>query len=199
MRLYFFYKTMKKADQIMIPDERIEAGILFIRGKKVMIDRDLATLYGVETKQLNQAVRRNIKRFPDDFMFQLNEKEIEIWAPKFGFLQPDNLRSQFVTSNRGGRRYRPYVFTEQGIAMLSSVLKSDSAIQVNIQIMRTFIKIREMVATNKELRDKMEKLEEKYDSRFKIVFNAIRKLLSEEAKPKNRIGFRIDHNSERDL
>ncbi len=183
----------------MIPDERIEAGILFIRGKKVMIDRDLATLYGVETKQLNQAVRRNIKRFPDDFMFQLNEKEIEIWAPKFGFLQPDNLRSQFVTSNRGGRRYRPYVFTEQGIAMLSSVLKSDRAIQVNIQIMRTFIKIREMVATNKELRDKMEKLEEKYDSRFKIVFNAIRKLLSEEAKPKNRIGFRIDHNSERDL
>ncbi|MBU0667861.1 ORF6N domain-containing protein [Patescibacteria group bacterium] len=101
----------------MIPDERIEAGMLFIRGKKVMMDRDLATLYGVETRALNQAVRRNIRRFPDDFMFQLNENKIEIWNSRYGFAQLNNLRSQFVISNRGGRRYLPYVFTEQGIAI----------------------------------------------------------------------------------
>lgn len=185
---------MKKADQIIIPSEKIEAGILFIRGKKVIMDSDLAALYGVETKQLNRAVRRNIRRFPDDFMFQLNEEEMKTWIAEKAFSGPNFLRFQNGTSSYGGRRYRPYVFTEQGIAMLSSVLNSDRAIQVNIQIMRTFIKIREMLATNRELRDKIEKLEKKYDSHFKIVFNAIRKLLSEESKPKNRIGFRLDGN-----
>jgi len=181
---------------IIVPDERIETKILLIRGKKVIMDKDLAVLYGVETKQLNQAVRRNIERFPDDFMFQLNTREMGFWGLKFGLEQPKNLRSQFVTSNRGGRRYQSYVFTEQGIAMLSSVLKSKRAIQVNIQIMRTFTKLREMLTGNKELRDKIETLEKKYDNRFRIIFNVIKKLLAEEPEPKEQIGFRLCDKNE---
>ncbi|OGE73947.1 MAG: DNA-binding protein [Candidatus Doudnabacteria bacterium RIFCSPLOWO2_02_FULL_42_9] len=167
----------------LLISERIESKIYLIRGKKVMFDGDLAELYGVETKMLNRAVRRNRDRFPVDFMFQLNQKEIKIW---------ENLRFQFGTSSlgHGGRRYPPMVFTEQGIAMLSSVLNSKGAIQVNIQIMRTFTKLREMLATNRELREKIEKLERKYDQRFKIVFNAIRNLLSTETKPTKEIGFK---------
>jgi len=168
----------------------IEANILFIREKKVMMDKELAELYGVETKHLNQAVKRNIARFPEDFMFQLNDREAGIWGSRIGFPGPNNLRSQIVTSSYGGRRYRPYVFTEQGIAMLSSVLKSEHAIQVNIQIMRTFIKIREMLASNKELRVKIEKLENKYDNRFKIIFKVIKQLLAAEERPKTSIGFK---------
>jgi len=169
----------------MLPVERIETKIYLIRGKKVMFDRDLAELYGVETKNLNKAVKRNKDRFPEDFMFRLNEKEVAIWE--------SNLRFQIGTSSlgHGGRRYPPLVFTEQGVAMLSSVLNSKRAIQVNIQIMRTFTKLREMLATNKELRDKIEKLEKKYDQKFKIVFQAISKLLSSEEKPKQDMGFRI--------
>jgi hypothetical protein len=130
--------------------------IYVIRGHKVMFDSDLAALYGVETKVLIQSFKRNVERFPEDFMFQLDAQEFEC------------LRSQFVTSKkgRGGRRYLPYVFTEQGVAMLSSVLNSKRAIQVNIAIMRTFTKLREMMATHKELRQKIEEMEKKYDSQF---------------------------------
>jgi phage regulator Rha-like protein len=165
----------------IIPNYKIENKIYWLRGRRVMFDSDLADLYGVEVKVLNQSVKRNLKRFPEDFMFQLNERE------SFA------LRSQIVTLESGrGRysKYAPYVFTEQGVAMLSSVLNSERAIQVNIQIMRTFTKVREMLAGNKELREKIEKLERKYDYQFKEVFQAIKVLLAVEEKPKNKIGFR---------
>ena len=131
----------------VIPIEIIEKKIFLIRNQKVMLDRDLAELYGVSTKRLNEQVKRNIKRFPQDFMFQLNEKEF------------DNLRSQIATSNRGGRRYMPYVFTENGVAMLSSILASDTAIEVNIQIMRAFTNLRKMILTHSELKTLIEKVE----------------------------------------
>lgn len=183
---------MKNQKIITLPQERIETKIYLIRGKKVMTDRDLAELYGVETKVLNQAVRRNVRRFPDDFMFQLNKQEVEIW--KSQIMITNFSRSQFVTSRQrwGGRRYAPYVFTEQGVAMLSSVLKSERAIMVNVQIMRTFTKIREMIVSNKELREKIEKLERNYDSKFKVVFQAIKQLMmpKNENQPVREIGFR---------
>ncbi len=157
----------------------IKNQIYYIRGRKVMFDRDLALLYGVPTKQLNQAVKRNVARFPEDFMFQLSVSETEVF-----------LMSQFVTSNRGGLRYGSYVFTEQGIAMLSSILNSEKAIRVNIQIIRIFTKLREMVDSHKELREKIESLEKKYDGHFKIVFQALRQFLIEEEKPKEPMGFR---------
>lgn len=161
-----------------IPNENIAEKILVIRGKKVMLDRDLAELYEVKAKVLIQAVKRNIKRFPKDFMFQLSELEF------------DSLRSQNVTSKKhGGRRYCPYVFTEQGVAMLSSVINSERAIQVNIAIIRTFVKLRKILSSHETLLQKLSKLEEKYDSKFKIVFEAIRQLMSEKGKPKRKIGF----------
>lgn len=170
-----------KKEQNILSAEIVESKIYFIRGKKVMLDSDLAFLYQVETKTLNQAIKRNKLRFPSDFCFQLNE------------LEARNLRSQFVTLGWGTyKKYPPYAFTEQGVAMLSSVLRSERAIQVNIQIMRTFTKIREMLATNKELREKIEKLEEKYDKQFGVVFDAIRKLITEEEKPRNEIGFNVN-------
>lgn len=149
----------------------VEEKIFLIRGKRVMLDRDLAKLYRVPTKVLNQAVKRNSSRFPEDFMFQLNEKEMENW------------KSQFVTSNseRMGIRKRPSAFTEQGVAMLSSVLSSERAIQVNIAIMRTFVKIKEMLSTNKELTHKLEALERKYekhDGEIQAIFRAIRELMA---------------------
>ncbi|MFA6470470.1 MAG: ORF6N domain-containing protein [Candidatus Latescibacterota bacterium] len=163
----------------IIPIESIASKIYLFRDMKVMLDADLAELYGVKTKVLIQAVKRNIERFPVDFMFQLSEDEFT------------GLRSQTVTSNhRGGRRYPPYVFTEQGVAMLSSVLNSDRAIQVNIQIMRTFTQLRRMLSTHEELRRKIEEMENRYDHQFKIVFDAIKQLISEENKPKKRIGFK---------
>jgi len=167
---------MKKLS--IIPNEIIQQKIYFIRGEKVMLDKDLAGLYGVETKVLNLAVKRNNDRFPADFMFQLNEKEF------------DNLRFQIETSSYGGRRYLPYVFTEQGVSMLSSVLNSKRAIQVNIQIMRTFTQIRKMLIGNKKLREKIERMEKKYDKNFQGVFQAIKMLLKEDEKPKKLIGFR---------
>lgn len=180
---------LKTNKTITVPNDLIENKIFFIRGKKVMIDRDLAELYGVETRVLNQAVKRNIKRFPDDFMFQLNKQEMKIWESFF-------LRSQIVIlENKRGKykKYLPYCFTEQGVAMLSSVLKSERAMRVNIQIMRTFTKLREMIATNQELREKIEKLEGKYDKRFKIIFDTMRKLLDDkkeaEIEPPGKIGF----------
>ena len=169
---------METAEQNpIIPSERIENRILFIRGKKVMIDRDLALLYGVPTKVSNQAVRRNNARFPIDFMFQLDECEYS------------NLRSQFVTSSlrRGGVRWPPFAFTEQGVAMLSSVLRSERAISVNIQIMRTFTRLRELIGQNEELKLKIEALESRYDQQFKVVFDAIRRLLAEDEKPEKEI------------
>lgn len=167
----------KKTELITVPDERILNRIFIIRGKKVMLDRDLAELYGVATRRLNEQVRRNRKRFPEDFMLQLTKKEF------------DNLKSHFATSRWGGTRKLPHVFTEQGVAMLSSVLNSERAIQVNIQIMRAFTKMRELLATHKELRQKIEQMEKKYDKQFRIVFEAIQQLLTEEKKPKRRIGF----------
>ena len=145
-----------------------------------MIDRDLAKLYGVETKVLNQAVKRNRERFPEDFMLQLTKEEFENW------------KSQFVTSNseKRGLRKKPYAFTEHGILMLSSVLNSAQAIRVNIQIMRIFIKLREMLANHAELKQKIADMERKYDRKFKVIFEAIRQFLEPPPKPKEPIGFR---------
>jgi len=172
---------MEKKIINVIPYDQIEGKIYLLRGKKVMLDRDLAVLYGVETKVLNQAVRRNCKRFPDDFMFVLNKNEIKNWM------------SQIVTSNkeRMGVRKPPSAFTEQGVAMLSSVLKSDRAIFVNIQIIRTFAKLREMIQENDFLCHRLEALEKDYDEKFAIVFDAIRRLLNVEEDPKPIIGFEI--------
>jgi len=165
--------------QVTVPAEVIEEKIFFIRGDKVMFDADLAKLYGVETKVLLQAVRRNIDRFPPDFMFQLTSQEVAI------------LRSQFVTSSQwGGRRYPPYAFSEQGIAMLSSVLNSPRAIKVNIKIIRTFDRLRQMLASHAELSRKLNDLEKKYDAQFKIVFDAIRSLMTPPGPKKRKIGFK---------
>jgi len=162
----------------IVPIEVIEKKILFIGGQKVLLDSDLAALYGVTTKRLNEQVRRNMKRFPADFMYQLSREEFE------------SLKSHFATSSSwGGRRTRPYVFTEQGIAMLSSVLTSQRAIQVNIEIMRTFVKLREMISSHKDLARKLNELEKKYDGQFQIVFEAIKRLMEIEEKPKKKIGF----------
>ena len=161
----------------LISAESITSRIYFICGMKVMLDRDLAELYGVETKQLKRAVRRNIDRFPEDFMFQPSSDEFEI------------LRCQFGTSSWGGTRYVPMAFTEQGVAMLSSVLNSKRAVQVNIQIMRIFSQFRQILIGHKDLEKKIEAMEEKNDEQFKIVFDAIKQLLTEEEKPKKRIGF----------
>ncbi len=156
----------------------IEKQILLIRGEKIMLDFDLAALYEVQTKVLIQAVKRNLDRFPDDFMFQLTKQELI------------NLRSQFVTSSWGGRRYPPYAFTEQGVAMLSSVLRSNRAVQVNIEIMRAFVKLRQMLASHADLAKKFEDLERKYDKQFKVVFEAIRQLMiPPEPRQKSQIGF----------
>lgn len=162
----------KKIITNLVPAEVIENKILLLRDKKVMLDRDLAILYEVETRVLNQAVRRNIERFPEDFMFQLTEEEMKNWT------------SQIVITNKEkmGLRRRPYAFTEPGVAMLSSVLNSNRAIHVNIQIIRTFIKLRQLLLTHVELKRKIEDMEGKYDQQFKIVFEAIRKLL-ESPKP----------------
>jgi len=164
----------------LVPIEVIERKILFVKGQKVMLDSDLAALYGVTTKRLNEQVRRNVKRFPADFMYQLSREEFE------------SLRSHFATLNKGRgehRKYMPYVFTEQGIAMLSSVLNSERAIQVNIQIMRTFTKLREMISSHKDLAKKLDALEKKYDEQFQVVFEAVRQLIEVEEKPKKKIGY----------
>jgi hypothetical protein len=165
----------------IIPLEKIENKIYLIRSQKVMLDRDLAELYGVETKVMIQAVKRNISRFPGDFMFQLSKEEFE------------NLRSHFVTSSWGGRRYRPYLFTEQGVAMLSSVLKSKRAVDVNIAIMRTFVKIRRMAGSYKDLARRIERLEKSQEmqgKRFGEIFKILDNLGSEEESNKKEIGFK---------
>ena len=168
---------------------KVERRIFLVRGQKVILDADLGMLYGVTTKALNQAVKRNSDRFPLDFMFQLTKKETESLIFQSGRSNRP-LRSQFVTSNqRGGRRYRPYAFTEQGVAMLSSVLNSGRAVQVNIAIMRTFVRLREMLLSNADLARKLADLESKYDAQFKVVFDAIRELMLPPDPPRRRIGF----------
>jgi len=173
------FETMK----LHVATERIERAILALRGHKVMLDSDLAALYGVDTKVLNQAVSRNIERFPEGFMFQLTEAEATL------------LRSQTVTLKTGRgqhRKYLPYAFTEQGVAMLSSVLRSPRAVQVNIGIMRAFVRLRQMLQTNAELARKLAALEAKYDAQFKVVFDAIRELMATPRPQRRPIGFRVE-------
>ncbi|MBU9888668.1 MAG: ORF6N domain-containing protein [Candidatus Omnitrophica bacterium] len=171
-----------KKDASVISPERIAASIYFMRGQRVMLDSDLAKLYGVKTKSLNLAVKRNKSRFPEDFLFQLTKEETAV------------LRFQIETSKdaRGGRRYLPYVFTEQGVAMLSSVLKSVRAIQMNIAIMRTFVRLRELLTTDKELAHKLAALERKigtHDEAIRDILTAVRQMMAPPEKPKRQIGF----------
>ena len=162
----------------LLPNERIEKRIFLLRGQKVMFSTHLAELYDVQPRALVQAVKRNIERFPTDFMFPLSEAEFRI------------LKSQFVTSSWGGlRRAALYAFTEQGVAMLSSVLHSRRAVQVNIEIMRAFVRLREMMSSHKNLARKLEALEQKYDAQFKVVFDAIRQLMTQPEPKKRKIGF----------
>ena len=180
------------SNPIEITDTIVLSKIYLIRGKKVMIDRDLAEMYGVETKRLNEQVKRNIKRFPSDFMFQLNPEEFENW------------KSQFATSNsqKMGFRKRPYVFTELGVSMLSSVLKSETAIEVNIQIVRIFTQIREVLITHKDVLLKMEQLEKtllkqnkkvsKHEQEIQVIFEALKHLLNPPAEPRKAIGFKVN-------
>ncbi len=164
--------------------DTILPSVFVVRGVKAMLDSDLAALYGVETKTLNQAVRRNIDRFPEDFRFQLTKNEFEI------------LRSQNVTSRWGGRRYMPFAFTEQGIAMLSGVLKSERAIKVNISIMRAFIKMRQLLTETDDLRISMETMRADYNEKFEIVFEALDRILAMETKKSKPIGFIFHQDSD---
>jgi hypothetical protein len=175
-------KAIQQRTETLPVADRIAHRILVIRGQRVLLDRDLAALYGVPTKVLNQAVHRHRTRFPADFMFQLSQEEAE------------TLRSQSVTSSpaHGGYRYAPNAFTEQGVAMLSSVLRSPRAVAVNIEIMRAFVRLRQLLATHADLARKLAELERRYDGQFRVVFDAIRQLMepAEEAEPRPEIGFR---------
>jgi len=163
-----------------VPDEQIEKCIYFVRGHKVMLDSDLSVLYQVQVKRLNEAIRRNRDRFPEDFMFQLTEDEVKNLGFQIGASTwASNLRTQSATSSWGGRRYRPYDFSEQGVAMLSSVLHSKRAVRVNIEIMRAFVRLRKILTTHKDLAQKLQELEKKYDAQFRVVFEAIRRLMSQ--------------------
>lgn len=175
---------MSSSSEQALPAEVIERRIYLIRGHNVMLDWDLAELYGIPTRVLNQAVRRNHARFPADFMFQLSKEELNAW------------RSQFVISNpkaRMGLRRAPLAFTEHGILMLSSVLRSARAVQVNIAIMRTFVKLREILSTHKQLSQRLDELERRYDAQFRVVFDAIRRVIEAPPVPsKRRIGFQAE-------
>jgi ORF6N domain len=171
-------------DKMVNLTEGIEDSIFVIRGVRVMLSTHLAQLYHVEARTLVQAVNRNRRRFPSDFMFQLTTAEWE------------NLKSQFVISSWGGlRRSTPYAFTEQGIAMLSSVLKNSRAVQVNIEIMRAFVRLRQMLASNAELARKLDALEKKYDAQFKVVFDAIRQLMAPPERKRRKIGFLVEEKA----
>ena len=171
---------------ILVPVERIERAILSIRGEKVMLDSDLAELYGVETKALNQAVKRNATRFPADFMFQLTQEEHDDLV---------RLRSQIVTLKRGEhRKYLPYAFTEHGALMLANVLNSERAAQTSVMVVRAFVRLRQMLASNAELARKLAALENKYDAQFKIVFDAIRQLMSPPEPKRREIGFHVKYD-----
>lgn len=176
-------------DLVSIPSESVESSILLIRSQKVILDKTLAKFYGVSTSVLNQAVKRNPERFPPDFMFQLTMEE----AKAADLTNRRILRSQIVTlKNAHGKhmKYRPFAFTEHGILMLSSVLKSERAVQVNIEIMRTFVRLRELLATNAELNTRLDALERNYDGKFKVVFEAIRQLMRPPVPKRRPIGFR---------
>ena len=169
------------SERSLIPVRTIERVILNLRGHNVMLDADLAAMYRVETKDLVRAVRRNPERFPADFLFQLSRKEFE------------DLRRHFGTSRSwGGRRYRPYAFTEEGVAMLSSVLRSPRAVRVNVEIMRAFVKLRRILESHAGLAKKLDELEKRYDAQFRVVFDAIRDLMAPAASKTRRIGFRSD-------
>jgi hypothetical protein len=194
----------------VIPAEQIVRRIFYFRGEKVLLDFDLATLYGVATKAMNQAVKRNRERFPDDFMFQLTTEEFRILRSQAVTSSPQGTRSkeimknwsQTVTSFRKYRRtkYRPYAFTEEGIAMLSSVLKSKRAVKVNIAIMRAFVKLRSVLETNRELARKFSELEQrvdKHDEEIGAILEAIRQLMAPPEKPRREIGFHVRENAPR--
>ena len=179
---------------------QVERRIFLVRGQKVMLDADLAALYGVTTGNLNKAMKRNRERFPDDFMFKLTKKEARSLRFQTGSLKgekAEDLKFQtgISSSQHGGRRALPYAFTEQGIAMLSSVLRSARAVQVNIAIMRTFVRLREMLLSNADLARKLAALENKYDAHFKVVFDAIRELMQPPDPPKRQIGFHVKEGS----
>jgi hypothetical protein len=177
-------------NQMIIPIERIDRAIYLIRGQRIMLDADLALLYGVSVGRLNEAVRRNIQRFPADFMFQLTKDEFEELKIRIGRL---NLKSQIAISSSGwgGRRHPPHAFTEQGVAMLSTVLRSDRAIRVNIEIMRAFVRMRRILATNADLERRLSELEKKYDDQFRIVFDTLRQLMAPTAPSRKKIGFEV--------
>ena len=188
-----------------LPVERIESRILLIRGEKILLDGDLAELYGVTTGALNQAIKRNRERFPGDFMFQLTDAEVtallrsQLVASKAvsdlkpliskNILKSQSVISKEATMGKGGRRSNPHAFTEQGTAMLSSVLRSPRAVQVNIEIMRTFVRMRQLLSTHIDLARKLASLEKKYDVQFRAVFDAIRELMTPPARPAREIGF----------
>jgi phage regulator Rha-like protein len=174
----------------LIPVERIERAILLIRGEKVMLDTDLAELYGVETRVLNQAVKRNVARFPVDFMFQLTAEEAEAIRRS---------RSQSVILKRGENiKFLPYAFTEHGALMLANVLNSERAAQTSVQVVRAFVRLRQMLSSNAELARKLAALENKYDRQFKVVFDAIRQLMSPPpAKPRREIGFHVKYDDDK--
>lgn len=163
---------------------QVERSIRFIRDDKVILDEDLAVLYGIETKNLVKAVKRNLDRFPADFMFRLTNQEFT------------DLKLQTGTSSQwGGRRTPPYAFSEQGVAMLSSVLRSPRAVQVNIEIMRTFVRLRRILASHADLAERLEQLERKYDDQFRVVFDAIRQMMKKDVPQKERIGFRVEEDA----
>ncbi|MEI9912297.1 MAG: ORF6N domain-containing protein [Bacteroidota bacterium] len=179
----------KASKELMIPDELVMNKIYLIRGKKVMLDRDLAGLYDVETKRLKEAVRRNIDRFPEDFMFEMTSEELENW------------RSQFATSNseKMGLRHPPFCFTEQGVAMLSSVLNSETAILVSIQVIRVFTKMRELLLTHKDILLQLEKMEKKltsHDEDIQLIFKYLKQLLNPPQLPRQKIGFKRKNEEE---
>ncbi len=184
-------KSASKLTPAALIPEQLAPLVIRLRRENVILDSDIAELYGVETKRLNEAVKRNIERFPADFMFQLSPEEenlrSQIVTLKRG---QSSLRSQSATSSsHGGRRTLPYAFTEQGVAMLSSVLRSPRAVEVNIAIMRTFVQLRSLMQSNKLLAEKIEKLEEKYDQNFQIVFDAIKQLIAADDNPSKELGF----------
>ena len=176
-----YNKKNTVASESFVPVERIEKSIFLIRGKKVMLDRDLADVYGVPTFRFNEAVKRNKDRFPNDFMFQLTQEEVETLISQNAMSKP----------GRGGRRTLPYVFTEHGAVMAANILKSPLAVQMSVIVVRAFIKMREMLIEQRDLAKKLMDLEKKYDRQFKVVFDAIRALMSEEKRPKSKIGFKV--------
>ncbi len=193
-------KAASKPVSISLIPDQLAPLVIRLRRENVILDSDIAELYGVETKVLNQAVKRNIDRFPPDFMFELTEEELENLRSQFvtsssrsqivTSKSTPNLKSQIaISSSHGGRRTLPYAFTEQGVAMLSSVLRSQRAVEVNIAIMRTFVQLRSLMQSNKLLAEKIEKLEEKYDQNFQIVFDAIKQLITADNQPTKELGF----------